>query len=791
MDDSSLANLREQFFAALDSGRLAECQQMLAAARTQPWPPDQQGWLDYLQAIICADSSPPRWDEAERWLTPLLDAAVPPELRARALLEMGLNADWQGDCPRAVEHDLRSLALFEQLPDPEYRAKILKNLGIAYTHGYELSQFGRDVLAQALASHQRSLQLCLEHGYRGLAATVRHEIGTVHKALGEWAPALAHYRARAAICRRTGERRSLGLALNNLGEIYQRQGKSRQATRCYRKAQTILQELGDLYESADVAANLASLRRAQGRPAEALALYDQAIAAVESIRAGLGAESTRLDFFASAVRIYDARLSLCLALDRVADAFTTLERAKSRAFVELLARQPVAAPSQAPAGWLAQERRLRDELDALYRQEAAPDSAISSLEAQLDELRRKISLHSPEYASFRTVQPLDLGTVQARLPEDALLLEYFVTESGSGVFLIGQAHAEVVSLRVTPAMLRRAFASDRPVVAGLTPDKQGRLHQPWLLAELYKLLIAPVADRLAGYRTLCIIPHGPLHYVPFHALYTEQDGQPHYLVEDAAILYAPSATVLLDYCHRKPASAQTGGLVLAYGGAPDAGATHRSPFLRHAEAEGGGVAATPGVGGALYAGAQAQRARIYQEAGRYRFLHFACHGRFNPRYPLASGLDLADGVLDAADILQRVQLDADLVTLSSCETGLSALRRGDELIGLTRAFMYAGTPSVLVSLWPVDDLSTRMLMERFYQALTAQQGIAKAEALRQAQLALMRLTKGELREQLGRAGEAEGSAFERGASVLQGQPDERPFAHPYYWAGFCLIGDRL
>lgn len=789
MDDSVLADLRERFFAALDDRRLTECQQMLDAARAQPWPPEQRGWLDYYQAIICADSAPPRWDEAERWLTPLLDAATRPDLRARALLEMGLNADMQGDCPRAVDYDERSLALFERLADHEYQAKILKNLGIACTHGYELGQFDRDVLAQALAYHQRSLQLCQAHGYRRLAATVRLELGTVHKALGEWAPALAHYRARAAVCRRHGERRSLGLALNNLGEIYQRQGRPRQAARCYRKAQALLQEAGDLYESADVTANLASLRRAQGRPAEALALYDQASAAVESIRAAQAAETARVDFFASEAHIYDARLTLCLEMKRTADAFATLERAKSRAFVDLLAQRSVRPPSQAPTDWLAEERELRDQLDALYHQEAAASAAtepaISDLEARLDALRRKISLHSPEYASFQTVQTLDLEAVQARLPADALLLEYFVTESASGVFLVSRAHAEVVALHITPAMLRRAFAPNRPEVDGLTPDKRGRLHEPWLLAELYRLLIAPVADRLAGCRTLCIIPHGPLHYVPFHALYTEEDGRPRYLVEDAALLYAPSATVLLDYCQRKPASAQTGALVLAYGGAPDAGVTGRSPFLRHALAEGRSVAAALGDGSALHCGADAQRARIFQEAGRYRFLHFACHGRFDPRYPLASRLELADGVLDAADILQRVQLDADLVALGSCETGLSALRRGDELIGLTRAFMYAGTPAVLVSLWRVDDHSTRILMERFYRELTAQGGATKAEALRRAQLALMRLTRGELRSQLARDGEAA-----EGGSVLQPM-DEHPYAHPYYWAGFCLIGDRL
>ena len=805
MDEQEFQQFRERFFEALDTRQMDTCRRLLAEMRALPLDSSHRRWLDYYQAILLVETSPPRWDEAERLLMSLLDADVEPELRAPVLLELGFNADFQGDCPQAVERYRRSLSLFEKLDDTLYQAKVLINLGIAYTRGYELAQFGQAALEKALACHQRSLGLCQALGQEGLTATVQGALGTVYKALGRWDQALEQYRARAVVCRRLDQRHSLGLVLNNQGEIYQRQRNWRWATRCYRQALEIVREFGGLYEEADVLANLASLRRDQGRMVEAEGLYDQAVTAVESIRAALSTEGARLGFFGTETHVYEGRLQLCLGMSQAEKAFATLERAKSRAFIELLACRPLRPPQDVPPEWLEQEQHLRRQLDALYRQKPgarAEDAAVTRLEKELDELRHKIGLRNAEYASFQTVDPLDLVAVQERLPADALLLEYFVTADAASVFLVSRESLNVVPLPVTLSALRRAFASERQTLTHLTPDRNGRLHRPWPLAELYRLLVEPVAEHLSNRRPLCIVPHGPLHYVPFHALYTEQDGRRHYLLDSAEILYAPSATVLLEYCQGKAPSKQTNGLVLAYGG-----------DLRHSEEEGLGVAGI--LGGKLYAGDQAHRAVVYEEAGRYRFLHFACHGRFNPRFPLASGLVLADGILDVLDILQRVRLDAELVILSGCETGQSALRRGDELIGLVRAFVYAGTPSVLVSLWPVDDLSTRILVEQFYRELTTEDGVTKAEALRRAQHYLMTLTEAEVRGRLAEYGldgpavdhelhrlrrAAGGASSERGNQerpfdypfdFAQGRAQDRPFAHPYYWAPFLLIGDRL
>ena len=591
-----------------------------------------------------------------------------------------------------------------------------------------------------------------------------------------------------------------------------------------------MREFDDLYEQADVLANLATLRCDQGRMNEAEDIYDQAIGLVESMRAALSTEGARTHFFETEIHVYEGKLQLCLAMKQKQAAFATLERAKSRAFIELLAHHPLRPPQNIPPAWLAQEQDLRGQLHTLYQASDTPpeDATIAStsanelraslapgLERELADLRHKIRLRNPEYASFQTVDPIDLATVQEQLPPDALLLEYFVTTATAGVFLISREETQVVPLPVTLSALRRAFNSERPtLIHHLTPDRNGHLHQPWPLAELSRLLIEPIAERLRGRRLLCIIPHGPLHYVPFHALHTDaatghspgQDGQPYYLLDQAEVLYAPSATVLLEYCHGKAPSQQSGSLILAYGGGPSAeptlspATTNRRDsrcVLRHAEAEGQGVRDI--LDGKLYAGDQAQRAVIYNEAEQHRFLHFACHARFNSGFPLSSGLVLADGILDVVDILQHVRLDAELVTLSGCETGLSALRKGDELTGLVRAFIYAGSPSVLVSLWPVDDLSTRILMEKFYGELTTGEGTTKSQALRRAQQRLMTLTEREVREQLARYG-LDDRAVDRelrrlrraaGKKSEAAQSQFRPFAHPYYWAPFMLVGDRL
>jgi CHAT domain-containing protein len=181
-----------------------------------------------------------------------------------------------------------------------------------------------------------------------------------------------------------------------------------------------------------------------------------------------------------------------------------------------------------------------------------------------------------------------------------------------------------------------------------------------------------------------------------------------------------------------------------------------------------------------------KKATLYETADRYRLIHLSCHGEFEPTSPLASALHLAPGeTLTALDVLDHLRLRCDLVTLSACESGLSRVRRGDELVGFMRAFMFAGVPALVASLWRVDERSTRILMEKFYQEI--QDGSGYASALKRAQLFLKNLTDAEMRPDL--KGLVDGGESD-GAGSASAQADEQVFADPYYWAPFILIGNR-
>lgn len=691
-----------------------------------------------------------------------MKADPPDELRARVQLELGFAADYLGDYAAAIEQDRLSLALFETLGDRIYQGKVLRNTGVAHLRAFELQQAGRDVLEQAHSCFERSLVIFQELGNEQLIANAELHLGIVAGFLGRWAEALVRYTARAEKCRRFGWQRSLALTLNDMGEACQHLGRWQPAIDCYTEALGILAILAaedrcaaDPYEEADIQANLALALWAVGDDPAGLAASDRAIHLVEQVRDPLSTEATRIGFFGTRIRIYEQRIGHEVAGGDVAAGLTILERAKSRAFIELLAGRmsDVAEPS--------------------------------------------------ESASFNLVDPLTAATIQARLPADTLLIEYCVAVEHACVFLVTRDTVEAVLLiNDLAGRLERAFGPEGRWLNRLGPGADGRLHFPTMLPRLHHLLIRPIADRLAGWRRLCIVPHGALHYVPFHALFASElpspagsapwaaptlSGQPQPILggdDGPEIIYAPSATVLLDYCQAKPESLSRSGLVISYG-----------PDLPHLEQEAAAVAAR--LGSAWLAGDAAQRSATMREAGQHALIHFACHGRFDPAAPLASGLDLADGRLTAADILRDWRLNADLVALSGCQTGQSRVHRGDELIGLTRAFIAAGTPSVLVSLWPVADISTRLLMERFYKRILA--GDRPARALAGAQRYLMTLSTADLRTRLlgdGLPATAAEAEIERlravtGASWPAPLGEERLLAHPYYWAPFMLVGARL
>jgi CHAT domain-containing protein len=191
-------------------------------------------------------------------------------------------------------------------------------------------------------------------------------------------------------------------------------------------------------------------------------------------------------------------------------------------------------------------------------------------------------------------------------------------------------------------------------------------------------------------------------------------------------------------------------------------------------------------GGEFWRGGTGMCRRLQAEAGQYRWLHLACHGEFDHDYPLQSWLEIGpDEHLTAADIMANVSLHTDLVVLSACRSGVSKVLRGDEPMGLVRALLCAGARAVLLTLWPVEDRSARLLMERFYATLLEHgPAIEPAAALRMAQHYLRQLTVADVRTRCSRWGDD--------VSDLAAMDDAaRPYADPAFWAAYVLIGGAV
>lgn len=342
-------------------------------------------------------------------------------------------------------------------------------------------------------------------------------------------------------------------------------------------------------------------------------------------------------------------------------------------------------------------------------------------------------------------RPVSAPEVCAALGPGELLLAYFTTgvagperelltamPAGAPLRAALEVPAQTLLFALSRDGLRAARCAIDPnmLAAGSSYQADGRRFlRPAILRRCYEALLAPVADLLAGARHLIIAPHGPLHQLPFAAL-LDPGGSP--LIERAPRLsYTPSATMLVarqkaEGKRQKGAAASSPLLAVGY----------NSDTLRHSEGEAAAVAALGGGEARSLAGLTAGEALSLLSG--HRRLHFACHAEFVIDDPLASWLELGPGLrLSAAEVLAGPRLGAELVTLSACRSGLSRVLRGDEPMGLVRAFLSAGARAVIVTQWPVEDESARLLMERLYAALAAQgAGADPAATLREAQLAL-------------------------------------------------------
>lgn len=499
---------------------------------------------------------------------------------------------------------------------------------------------------------------------------------------------------------------------------------------------------------------LGNLAQQNGRVPEALVAYDQAIAQLERLRGWLMIE-LRVDFLANKQQVYEDAVCLRLDSGQVEHAFQTAERARSRTLVDLLAHRldlRLTARTPADSTPVAELQELRDRRNQLHRQwENSQDETVQNdlrlqivvLEKQITARWQALLVRNADYARDRVWFDEAAVRVQPFLDTQTLLLSYFVAQGELIVFLVSRDNMTAHRLpgaRRQLAQPGRLLNLNLKAMPGHRPAQTAQLRRGALaqLGRFYDLLIAPIADTVAAFPRLVIVPHGPLlHYLPFAALHNGT----HFLIEQHQISHLPAAS-LLSYL---PGGRQPAGRAAAFGFS----ANGRLPFAAQ-EA----TAVAQCLAGQAYIEEAATSSQLQTAAATASVLHLASHGDFNPENPLFSSLSLADGPLHTLDIF-NLRLQASLVTLSACQTGRSVVSGGDELLGLMRAFLYAGAASLVLSLWRVHDEATLLFMSHFYQALAV--GQSKAAALRLTQCYFLQETAA--------------------------------YTHPYYWAPFFLVGD--
>ena len=517
--------------------------------------------------------------------------------------------------------------------------------------------------------------------------------------------------------------------------------------------------------------------------------YRAAAADLEAIHRDLRVDEFQASFMDDKLDVYEAAVRLALRRGDVETAFDYVERAKAGALLDLLARG-LELLGEDGEELLARLQALREEWHWHASQlggqapgeDVAPDrsgelgwwAALRDVEHRLSEAWRQLRLQRPEpfdhaqdapfdsaqdapvegrqhrYATLAGGQRLSSAQVRARLPDDTALIEYYAVAGEMLAFLVYRHDVEVVELGATAEQVegligtwRFDLDSLRLMLPDLSPAELAALEadSQILLQRLYQALVAPLAEQLAPYRWLIVVPHRALHYLPLSALH---DGQ-EYLVNRFQISYLPGASLL----EVSPKTSEVFGdlrdlpcpLVLAHS---DGGR------LPHTLDEARQVA-TVLKEAQVFLEAGATEARLREHGPTCGLLHLATHGAFRADNPLFSWLRLADARLTVRDVYGLRLPYADLVTLSACETGLGELRGGD-VLGLSQSFLAAGARSLLLSLWAVDDVSTAHLMAAFYRRLAV--GQTKVAALQKAQQ--------EVREK---------------------------YPHSFYWAGFVLVGD--
>lgn len=536
-----------------------------------------------------------------------------------------------------------------------------------------------------------------------------------------------------------------------------------------------LQEAVRSFERAGVKDNAALLRGAlgfliwkEGNRATGKELVMEAVERLEHLAEKISIEDFLIPFMGSdRQKVYSTLVAMLAASSEPEKAFLYSERARARALL-LRLDDPSGSSAGDPtdlespgATFSSKIRATQRELARLQAQLSMATSvdARQQLEDQLAGLRAELDalvlrdriLTAPDVES-PTLDP-DLSELRRRLPDTDVVVSFFFAQGHLLTWVIDRH--ELVQLsqpwtRDEDSLVSCLASQLAHVSVRGTEVDAGCVTREAASTALWDKLVKPLQPYLR-HRNVVVVPHGVLHHLPFAALRNGEGGR--FWIQDVAISYAPSVAAWLQL----PADQAIGDRVLVLGGSADS--SHPLPW---AEDEAEAVAQRLGV--SAHVGLAAREGLVWQRAGQTDVLHLAAHGYLDTEDPRSSRVELQgdvqfDGRLEVRELMATSAFtNLDLVVLSACRTALGDRTRGDDIVGLVRGFMAAGAPTVVATLWPIDDHASAELMVGFYDQLL--EGVTVGRALRQAQLEWI---------------DSHRDCTEHGDD-------------PYYWAGFGVYG---
>ncbi|MGA1867655.1 MAG: CHAT domain-containing protein [bacterium] len=721
------------------------------------------------------------YEEALEIIKPTYESETDrPRLRSKIIIEQANNAWFQGRYQDAFTLQRSAYYLAEHHKWPLEQVIALNTSGLIW---WTLGDNQR-----ALRELNQALSLVKElKTRRDEEATTLNNIGLVYREMGRYKEACTTFDEALMIDRKIKSRWAIAYDLRNKALTLLRMGDAKSALPLFREACEETKAIGnrineaksllgvaEAYEALDLTHDarltfnhaldlshamniretkwrclygLARLALKDEDYTEAQRLLLEAIEVIEAMRSHIKVEQLRDGFIGNKLSVYETLIALLVERGDKRGAFEIAERCRARSFIDLLGNQRLTLYGAIDQTLYDRQKKLKAEIEeqeALRAQSTERDESeifdrmLTRLNDRYNDLMREIQSSNPQLVSLVSVDPVKIEEIQSLLEQDAALLAYFALPQELLCWFITRAGIELYRTPVDRAVLGETIFEYRRMIQNLEPLQE---HSE----KLFAWLLSPLKPQLTDIKYCGIVPHNTLHYLSFATL---SDGN-NYLIDTLSLFYLPSASVLRYTVKRR--SKDKNHHVLAIGN-PDLGDSALAlPFSEH---EVDTIKWNfPDI--TILTHDKASEGWIMDEIDKFGIIHFASHGEFDPINPLFSAIKLAkdeksDGDLEASEVF-GIKINADLVVLSACQTGLGKVTHGDEVIGLNRAFFYAGTHALISSLWRVSDISTALLIKKFYREYAQDN---KADSLRQAVVHV-----------------------------------KNRYPHPGYWGAFVLTGD--